>query len=212
MHQPPSILEKRCSKCELIKPVTLFNRMSASRDGFASRCKDCSSACNRAYRRANRAELKQKRIQRRQECPEHASEMRKRQYQRKRNQILQSKRAYYQNNRSDILAKHRAWYQGNRERHRVIYHIRESRKRRNGGRYTEAQWLALKAQYGHRCLCCGKGESEAALTVDHVVPLSRGGSSDISNLQPLCKTCNSAKGSKTIDYRTGFKPQQLSLF
>jgi 5-methylcytosine-specific restriction endonuclease McrA len=36
-------------------------------------------------------------------------------------------------------------------------------------------------------LCCGEAKP---LTVDHVVPVSKGGSNDISNIQPLCLECN----------------------
>lgn len=64
--------------------------------------------------------------------------------------------------------------------------------------YTVAEWRALCAQHKHRCLSCGK---KARLAADHVIPLSVGGSDDISNIQPLCKPCNSKKGARTIDYR-----------
>jgi hypothetical protein len=48
------------------------------------------------------------------------------------------------------------------------------------------------------CLKCG---SESKLTIDHVVPISKGGSNDFNNLQILCEKCNSLKGSKIADYR-----------
>ena len=48
------------------------------------------------------------------------------------------------------------------------------------------------------CLKCG---SETRLTIDHVTPLSKGGSNDYSNLQILCKKCNLSKGSDIADYR-----------
>lgn len=35
-------------------------------------------------------------------------------------------------------------------------------------------------------------------TVDHVIPLSKGGSKDISNMRPACQHCNSSRGNKTI--------------
>ena len=35
--------------------------------------------------------------------------------------------------------------------------------------------------------------------IDHIFPKSRGGSNELENLTPACKSCNSSKGSKTID-------------
>jgi hypothetical protein len=43
------------------------------------------------------------------------------------------------------------------------------------------------------CLHCGTPEN---LTVDHIIPLSRGGTNDFGNLQTLCKPCNSRKKNK----------------
>jgi 5-methylcytosine-specific restriction endonuclease McrA len=42
------------------------------------------------------------------------------------------------------------------------------------------------------------------LTVDHVIPLSVGGTNWLKNLQPLCSSCNSSKHTKHIDYRTNW--------
>lgn len=46
---------------------------------------------------------------------------------------------------------------------------------------------------GLRCVRCGDGTE---LTIDHVVPLSKGGGNDIDNLQTLCRSCNSRKGAR----------------
>lgn len=94
----------------------------------------------------------------------------------------------------------RKWKQENPEHHTALENKRRTRKTEAGGSYTVSEWKALKRQYDNRCACCGKKDK---LTADHVVPVSRGGSSDISNIQPLCKSCNSSKGNRhSTDYRT----------
>ncbi len=53
-----------------------------------------------------------------------------------------------------------------------------------------------------RCALCGVTARESALHVDHIIPRSRGGSNELSNLQALCATCNQAKGNRdTKDFR-----------
>lgn len=47
---------------------------------------------------------------------------------------------------------------------------------------------------GYRCVYCGRGPPEAVLEVDHVTPLSKGGSMDKSNLAACCRDCNLGKG------------------
>jgi 5-methylcytosine-specific restriction endonuclease McrA len=82
-------------------------------------------------------------------------------------------------------------------------HARRARKQKQGGSYTAQEWRDLCALYGHVCLCCGEA---ARLTPDHVVPIAKGGSNDISNIQPLCLPCNLRKATKTTDYRPTYPP------
>jgi len=65
--------------------------------------------------------------------------------------------------------------------------------------FTQDEWIALCNQYDNRCLCCKASDD---LTVDHVIPVSRGGRNSIDNIQPLCHSCNSSKRNKIIDYRS----------
>jgi 5-methylcytosine-specific restriction endonuclease McrA len=76
-----------------------------------------------------------------------------------------------------------------------------AKKAGNGGSFTGQEWADLKALYNFSCLRCGKREPEITLTADHILPVSKGGSSDIANIAPLCRSCNSSKGAKHVDYR-----------
>lgn len=49
--------------------------------------------------------------------------------------------------------------------------------------------------YGGRCCYCRR----RADTIDHVVPLSRGGSNDVANMRPCCRGCNAAKGNLLVE-------------
>ncbi len=51
--------------------------------------------------------------------------------------------------------------------------------------------------YGRRCCYCGKAFSSSDLNLDHVVPVSRGGTTDWGNIVTACLPCNLRKGSRT---------------
>jgi len=70
------------------------------------------------------------------------------------------------------------------------------------GKHTLDQWQQLCEAHGHKCLRCGL--TGVPLTEDHLIPLSLGGCDSIDNIQLLCVTCNSMKGSAIADYRGGF--------
>ncbi|HEC65848.1 MAG TPA: HNH endonuclease [bacterium] len=89
----------------------------------------------------------------------------------------------------------------NKEYRSWVKNRRNKLKRKAEGSHTFGEWELLKRQYGYRCVCCGKGEVEVKLTEDHIIPLSKGGSDYIENIQPLCQSCNSIKRTKIIKFK-----------
>jgi len=168
---------------------------------------------SRQYHIANREELNEKRRQYRKDHLEEERANGQRWRQANPEKVKKMKREYYESNRTKVLARGRQWRQANlersketarqwrkanRERVRELNRLRRIRKRGATGTFTEAQFQALCDYYGNVCLCCGQS---GELTRDHVVPIVMGGSNYISNLQPLCKSCNSSKGTKDTDCR-----------
>jgi 5-methylcytosine-specific restriction endonuclease McrA len=68
------------------------------------------------------------------------------------------------------------------------------RRKRRMGRVehdlSAAQWTALKAAWGGCAYC---GASTTTLQRDCVLPLSRGGRYTLSNIVPVCRSCNASK-------------------
>ena len=86
-----------------------------------------------------------------------------------------------------------AWRKANHDKTRAYYHKRQAKLRSVGGSFTAKEWLGVLAKFNDRCAHCGKPEK---LTVDHIVPRSKGGNDKTYNLQVLCGSCNSHKGTR----------------
>lgn len=80
-------------------------------------------------------------------------------------------------------------------------------KLRSGNTIAKSVRLKVYRQSGNRCLKCKTREN---LTIDHVIPLSKGGTYNISNLQCLCQACNLDKGEEIVDYRPNTTTQTPS--
>lgn len=79
---------------------------------------------------------------------------------------------------------------------RIMKHKRRAIKKQNGGSFTVAEWEILKKQYNYICPICKEIEPKIKLTIDHIIPLSKGGTNYIENIQPLCILCNNKKYTK----------------
>ncbi len=94
--------------------------------------------------------------------------------------------------------KHPHW-KGGKENSLNLHHKYMAKKAGNGGFHTLGEWETLKAQYNWTCPSCRKQEPNIKLTRDHIIPISKGGSNNIENIQPLCRGCNSRKKDKLIN-------------
>lgn len=64
--------------------------------------------------------------------------------------------------------------------------------------FTDYERKTVYANGNGKCGICGKSIEFADMTIDHKIPLSRGGTNDFRNLQPACHTCNLMKNMLTM--------------
>lgn len=189
---------KTCTKCKIEQPLSEFQKAARTKDGLQYWCKSCYRARwsadpernarnNAAYRARNRDDL------------------------------LEKKRAYAAANRDREAARAREWSLRNPGRKRAW-----SRKweQENPERATEQRRMKLQRRRARernqpvfvvspkdvrRILaspCAVRDCASRDIQIDHVVPIARGGSHGVGNLQPLCASHNQSKGAKTwIEFR-----------
>ena len=115
---------------------------------------------------------------------------------------IKTSRLYRIKNRHKIKKYNQEYRRENKDLYAFCARLRLYRRKNADGFHTFGNWENLKAQYNFTCPCCKRKEPEIKLTEDHIVPLSRGGSNNIENIQPLCNQCNSSKNTKIIKYGT----------
>lgn len=182
-----NIVTKRCTGCKELKSIGSFSPNK-------SKCKVCRSKENALYNKLHPKKHNAGNARYRRKFPDIFGALVKAW---KDNHPARNKE-YYLRNKESVKRKNLAWRRENTEKVKVYDARRRASKRNAEGSYTADEWKELCEKYGNKCLCC---EQKKPLTADHVIPLAKGGSNGIGNIQPLCKTCNSSKGTKSIDYR-----------
>lgn len=79
----------------------------------------------------------------------------------------------------------------------------DTQEKRNGnshsqerGRMTKSIRYDVMKRDNFKCKLCGANGGESALEIDHIVPIAKGGKTEMDNLQTLCKECNKGKRDK----------------
>lgn len=186
--------DKTCTHCQQAKPLNEFDRLLKSKDGRQPWCKKCrkeqretnrdkKSAYDRARYKANSEAMRARAKVHRETNPDY---------------LKSYNHSYYKENADKISDAVRQWRQENPDKRRAIINRHKAAKRNAEGRFTDNDIRSmLKSQHG-RCVYC-RADIKDCYTVDHITPLSRGGSNWPDNLQLVCASCNSSKKDKTHD-------------
>lgn len=162
-------MERTCAKCKTIKSIDLYTRRKwpNGRLGFHSYCNPCRNTINVAL-------------------------LHKKRQPRTRQQRKSLSPADIENKRTRVNASNKQWRMANPDKWKVANRLNRHRRRALGN-INSTEWIAKVMLLGNKCQVCYKTEPEVKITIDHIIPVSKGGTNHIENLQPLCMTCNRRK-------------------
>ena len=184
----PETGTRTCSMCGNRYPATpeFFTSSKLAPDGCYSRCRSCCAELMRLTRTLDPAYVERER------------EMARAWYHQNRERGIEYSRSYREAHPERIRVKNANWEKANRPARLAIAHRRRARKRNAPGSHTAADIEAkLTSQDGH-CYYCSSSLANG-YHVEHLTPLSRGGSDGIENIVLSCPTCNLRKHAKTAD-------------
>lgn len=203
---------KICNLCKEKKLLDCFYKHKHNPDGFTYSCKECikirvnkwyynnlesTKYQRKQYREKNKTKIKKNK----QEYYKHNKKRIKLKvfnyYNSNHAIILNKSREYYNKNRETSLASRRQWNIDNPERRREQRWLYKVRKKKQLGflpkKYIDLLWYNQKGL----CYYCQCNLEISGKHIEHMLPLSRGGLHDISNICLSCPNCNLSKGTKT---------------
>lgn len=126
---------------------------------------------------------------------ENLKEMNKEYRKRNKNKLKKYFQEYGKINRKKITNKTKRWIKNNPEAWRVISENRRAREKNADGFHKDTDIGRIKILQKYKCAIC-RISINKKYTIDHIIPLSKGGSNWPKNIQLVCKSCNSRKGAK----------------
>lgn len=173
---------KMCTRCNQEKEYSDFSKDKSRSDGYSYVCKECRKEISISRKQSTQAYMKEYYIRNKTKRSEY--------YENTKEYIKEYKKSYKATDKGKIAKR------------------RDNAKRRRSKVNTPKQLLLTVNQwnfvldlFSSCCACCGKSEN---ITIDHIIPLSKGGLDTVFNVQPLCVNCNSSKSAKYIDYRSEY--------
>jgi 5-methylcytosine-specific restriction endonuclease McrA len=168
---------KVCTTCKVKKSFYDFYKDKRKKDGLYPRCKSCHLKCTKKYYDNNTEKIRSNY---------------KKYYYNNQEAISKTNAKWRDNNRDRISRTSSTWAKNNLEKRRGYWQKYRSLKVNNSFEISSSE---IKKLYNSDCFYCGASED---ITLDHVIPLSRGGRHSIGNIVPACGKCNYSKNNKTV--------------
>ena len=197
---------KTCTKCQELKPLALYSKNKNSSDGLQQQCKFCNSA----YYKLNAEKVLARLAATYAADPTKIKERAAKWYAENSDRARANSKKWGADNR-ELKARYNAdWNRRNPEKSKEMKrqswlknpeaknaNTRSYRAWKKGaeGSHTAADVRKLLLVQRCKCAVCSE-DLEGKYHVDHMMPLALGGTNDKTNLQLLCRSCNTSKGAQ----------------
>lgn len=194
---------KECTECRECKPLTeeyFYRRSGKDSKYFCSMCRKCENKRTQAYRAKNKeAVLQKNRASYKADSSKSLAASKRWQTNNKERHLIYRK-TYYYANREQEIERSKKYSKKNPHYARLSAKNRRARKKNAVGKITIQIISEINKQQRNRCVVCNL-LLRKKYHIDHIQPLSKGGSNLRSNLQLLCPPCNMEKSDKDpIDF------------
>ena len=152
------------------------------------------------YREEHKEEKRKSDKKYREEHKEEIKENKKQYYNEHKEEILEYQKQYREENKEEILEKQKQYRDNNPDK---IFNWRNKRRlleKNQGDGITKEQWLEMMTFFNWSCAYSGEyigGDSDKR-TIDHIIPISKGGEHEVWNCVPMHHTYNSGKKDKDM--------------
>jgi len=185
---------KYCKQCDSTKSLDDFYSNKSNKDGKGNYCKSCWNAYMREQDRKHKdrkaASTAAWYLRNRERKAQKVAEWRASNKDRVKNVQAQ----YRAKNKVELMHRNSEW--SARNPHLVRASAQRSMAKRKGAQIYSITLKDLIKTLTSPCVIAGCENTD--IEMDHIVPLSRGGSHGIGNLQPLCSHHNRTKHNKTM--------------
>jgi len=168
-------MNKKCTACFEIKDISLFSKNPKMKDGYIHQCKSCVLIRRKKFYKENLETFREKR---------------KKEYKKNRDKYIRDAVSWGKRNKDKRKISKKRWASKNVVKISVINRNLSAKKQGAIGFYTVEEYISKLNLYNNKCGYCLEREP---YTVDHIIPISKGGNNYIENIMPSCLQCNGQK-------------------
>jgi 5-methylcytosine-specific restriction endonuclease McrA len=199
---------KECRTCGEFKSFAEFHKDKRQPDGHVSKCKTCRNERMKQYYEENKEDVLQRNAQYVEKNKVKVKKLRKKYYDANQEYITQRERNRWRENAEVLKEKKRQW--GKTKQGQEAYYRSRTKRRsyKHKVDFTPFERTTILERDKWTCQSCGckvhdrhtgDWNTYDKAHIDHIIPVSKGGNSEPSNLQVLCRTCNLSKQDKILN-------------